>query len=108
MLASNEPVQQSACMRPCVYIVTNHRHGTLYIGVTSDIARRAYEHREGVIDGFTRKYGLKQLAWYEMHQTMEAAIAREKQMKAWQRSWKIKTIEKMNPTWSDLYDTLNT
>ena len=95
-------------MQPCVYIVTNHRHGTLYIGVTSDIARRAHEHREGVIDGFSRKYGLKQLVWYEMHQTMEAAIVREKQMKAWQRGWKIKTIEKMNPAWHDLYETLNT
>ncbi len=94
-------------MQSCVYIVSNHKHGTLYIGVTSDIARRAYGHREGVIDGFTRKYGLKQLVWYKMQQTMEAAVAREKQMKAWQRSWKIKTIEKMNPTWDDLYQTLN-
>jgi putative endonuclease len=94
-------------MQPCLYIVTNHRHGTLYIDVTSDIARPAYGHGEGVIDGFTRKYGLKQLVWYEMHQTMEATIAREKQMKAWQRNWKIKTIEKMNPAWDDLHETLN-
>ncbi|MEE4237713.1 MAG: GIY-YIG nuclease family protein [Anderseniella sp.] len=95
-------------MQPCVYIVSNHRYGTLYIGVTSDIARRAYEHKKGLIDGFSRRYGLKRLIWYELHENMEAAIAREKQMKAWQRSWKIKTIEKVNPVWADLYDTLNT
>ena len=95
-------------MRSCVYIVTNHRFGTLYIGVTSNIARRAYEHRESAIDGFSKKHGLKRLVWYEFHDSMEAAIQREKQMKAWRRSWKIRTIEQMNPTWADLHDTLNT
>ena len=66
-----------------------------------------YEHREGLVDGFTRRYGLKRLVWYEQHETMEAAITREKQMKAWQRAWKIREIEGFNPTWDDLYETLN-
>jgi len=68
---------------------------------------RVYEHREGLVDGFTRRYGLKRLVWYEQHETMEAAITREKQMKAWQRAWKIREIEGFNPTWDDLYETLN-
>ncbi len=94
-------------MQPCVYIITNHRCGTLYIGVTSNLSRRAYEHREGVIDGFSKKYGLRQLVWYEIHDTMESAIVHEKQMKDWRRTWKINLIETMNPAWLDLYDTLN-
>ena len=94
-------------MQPCVYIMTNHRYGTLYIGVTSSLARRAWEHREELVEGFTKRYGLKQLVWYELHEVMEGAIVREKQLKAWQRSWKIKLIERMNPTWQDLYRTLN-
>ena len=94
-------------MQPCVYIVSNQRNGTLYVGVTSNLARRVYEHREGLVDGFTRRYGLKRLVWYEQHETMEAAITREKQMKAWQRAWKIREIEGFNPTWDDLYETLN-
>lgn len=94
-------------MQPCVYIVCNHRHGTLYIGVTSNLARRAYEHREGLLDGFTKRYGLNRLVWYQQHETMEAAIMREKQMKAWKRAWKIREIEQMNPAWDDLYEALN-
>ncbi|MGB5216181.1 MAG: GIY-YIG nuclease family protein [Anderseniella sp.] len=94
-------------MQPCVYIVCNHRHGTLYIGVTSNLARRTYEHREGLLDGFTKRYGLNRLAWYEQHEKMEAAIMREKQMKAWKRAWKIREIEQMNPAWDDLYEALN-
>lgn len=94
-------------MQPCVYIVCNHHCGTLYIGVTSNLARRAYEHREGILDGFTKRYGLSRLVWYEQHETMESAIIREKQMKAWKRSWKIREIELMNPAWADLYETLN-
>lgn len=94
-------------MQPCVYIVSNQRNGTLYVGVTSNLARRVYEHREGLVDGFTRRYSLKRLVWYEQHETMEAAITREKQMKAWQRAWKIREIEGFNPTWEDLYETLN-
>ena len=93
-------------MQPCVYSVCNHRHGTLYIGVTSNLARRAYEHCEGLLDGFTKRYDLKRLVWYEQHETMEAAITREKQMKAWKRAWKIREIERMNPALYDLYETL--
>ena len=85
-------------MQPCVYIVSNHRYGTLYIGVTSDLARRAYEHRHGLLDGFTKRCALKMLVWYEQHDTMESVITREKQMKAWRRAWKLRQIERMNPT----------
>ncbi|EKS35898.1 GIY-YIG nuclease family protein [Afipia clevelandensis] len=91
---------------PAVYIMTNQRNGTLYTGVTSDLPRRAHEHREGLIDGFTKKYGCKLLVWYEAHGTMEAAIAREKQIKAGSRSDKIQLIQALNPNWDDLYNTL--
>ena len=94
-------------MQPCVYIMSNHRHGTLYIGVTSNLVRRAYEHRNGLLDGFTKRYGLTMLVWHEHHDRMDAAITREKQMKAWKRAWKIRQIEEMNPAWTDLYETLN-
>lgn len=77
-------------MQPCVYIVCNHRHGTLYIGVTSNLVRRVYEHREGLLDGFTKRYSLKRLVWYEQHETMDATITREKQMKTWKRVWNIR------------------
>ena len=93
-------------MQPIVYIITNHRHGTLYTGVTSNLAKRMYEHREGLLDGFSKQYGLKMLIWYEGHDLMLSAIAREKQIKAWKRSWKIELIEQMNPTWDDLYEHL--
>lgn len=91
-------------MQPCVYIMASRRKGTLYIGVTSDLPRRAWEHREGVADGFTKRYSVKLLVYYELHATMEAAITREKQLKEWQRAWKIRLIESMNPTWRNLYD----
>jgi putative endonuclease len=94
-------------MQPAVYIVCDKRHGTLYTGVTSDLARRAWEHRIGAVTGFTRRYGLKLLAWYEVHETMEDAIVREKRIKAWKRGWKVRLIERMNPTWRDLYEDLN-
>ena len=94
-------------MQPVVYIVCDKRHGTLYTGVTSNLARRGWEHRTGSVAGFTRRYGLKLLVWYEPHATMEAAIVREKQIKAWKRSWKVKLIERMNPAWRDLYEDLN-
>ena len=76
--------------------------GTLYIGVTSDLPRRVWEHREGVVDGFTKRYGVKMLVWYELHATMDAAIVREKQIKEWKRAWKLRLIEAANPTWCDL------
>ena len=92
--------------QPCVYIVASGRNGTLYTGVTSDLPRRAYEHREGQVDGFSQKYGCKNLVWYEPHATMTAAIAREKQIKAGNRAKKLQLIESLNPDWADLYDSL--
>ena len=89
-----------------VYIVTNKPNGTLYIGVTSDIARRAWEHREGVVAGFTKRYGLKRLVYLERHETIQGAIQREKAMKHWLRAEKLRAIHAMNPDWCDLYETL--
>lgn len=86
---------------PCVYIMASERHGTIYIGVTSDLMARVHQHREGLIAGFTKRYGVKRLVFYEMHDTMEAAIAREKRLKAWRRDWKVALIEKENPFWED-------
>ena len=86
-----------------VYILANGRNGTIYIGVTSDLLKRVWQHKEGFADGFTRKYGIKQLVWYESHGEMYQAITREKQIKAWQRAWKVELIEEMNPYWNDLY-----
>jgi putative endonuclease len=90
-------------MQPCVYIMASRRRGTLYVGVTSDLPRRAWEHREGVAEGFTKRYSVKTLVWFELHGTMESAIAREKQIKEWRRLWKVQLIETTNPTWRDLF-----
>ena len=89
-----------------VYIVTNKRDGTLYVGVTSDMARRAWEHREGVVEGFTKRYRLKRLVYIETHDDISNAIQREKTIKHWPRAWKTDLIETANPDWDDLYDTL--
>lgn len=89
-----------------VYIMTNQRHGTLYVGVTNDIVRRTWEHRTDANPGFTRQYGLKTLVWYEAHVDVPAAIRREKAIKAWQRSWKLRMIETTNPGWNDLWPGL--
>ena len=89
-----------------VYIMSNRKNGTLYVGVTTDIARRAWEHRTGYIDGFTRRYGLNRLIWFERHEEIVPAIRREKNIKDWPRAWKVRLIEKMNPEWEDLYPTL--
>jgi putative endonuclease len=89
-----------------VYIVTNRPNGTLYIGVTSDLARRAWEHRDGVVEGFTKRYGLKRLVYAEYHDDIRSALQREKTMKHWKRSWKIELIAAQNPEWHDLYDSL--
>jgi putative endonuclease len=86
-----------------VYILANGFHGTLYVGVTSSIVQRVYQHREGLADGFTRRYGLKHLVWFEGTSSIESAIQREKQIKNWKREWKIALIEKTNPGWRDLY-----
>ncbi len=92
--------------QPCVYMMASKRHGTLYIGVTSDLPRRAFEHREGIVKGFTKKYGCKLLVWYDLHETMIDAITREKQIKAGSRAKKIALIEALNPEWNDLFETL--
>jgi putative endonuclease len=92
--------------RPCIYILASRKYGTLYIGVTSDLSRRIWAHREGIIPGFTKRYGVKTLVYYEFHVTMYAAITREKQIKEWRRSRKIDLIETMNPEWRDLYSDL--
>jgi putative endonuclease len=89
-----------------VYIMTNQPNGTLYLGVTNDLARRAFEHREGSSRGFTHLYGLKRLVWYEPHDDIRTAIQREKTMKHWPRTWKVRLILEMNPDWRDLYEDL--
>jgi putative endonuclease len=88
--------------RGYVYIMASARNGTLYIGVTSDLPKRAFEHRNGLIPGFTKRYGCKLLVWYATFETIEAARARELQMKEWRRAWKLETIEALNPEWADL------
>ena len=90
----------------CVYMMASRRRGTLYIGVTSNLARRAWEHREGLVDGFTKQYNVKKLVWYEGHDDPVIAITREKQLKEWRRSWKIELIERKNPWWRDLFSSL--
>ena len=82
------------------------RNGTLYIAVTSDLVKRAWEHREGIVAGFTRKHGCKLLVWYEAYEDLQEARLRELQMKKWKRQWKLSTIEQINPDWQDLYPTL--
>jgi putative endonuclease len=91
-------------MQPCVYILANKRNGTLYIGVTSDLVKRLWEHRQKLVDGFTKEYSVTRLVFFEFHDSMPDAILREKQMKRWNRAWKIALIEKNNPTWRDLAD----
>jgi putative endonuclease len=86
-----------------VYIVTNRPRGTLYTGVTSDLPRRAYQHRTGAVEGFTKRYRLRLLVWFERHEDIVEAIAREKTLKRWQRAWKFELIEALNPNWDDLY-----
>lgn len=90
-----------------VYILASSRNGTLYTGVTSDLLRRIWQHREGVNDGFTRRYGVKRLVWYEAHGAIEEAIVREKSIKRWRRAWKLALIEAENPQWLDLWDVLH-
>lgn len=86
-----------------VYILTDKAYGTLYLGVTNNLSRRMWEHKEGIISGFTKKYKLKKLIYYEQYSDVKEAIAREKALKKWNRDWKIQKIEQVNPTWDDLY-----
>lgn len=89
-----------------VYIMASKKNGTLYIGVTGDLARRVWQHKNNVHEGFTQKYAVHHLVWYEVHREVAEAIQREKQMKKWRRQWKINLIEQENPDWKDLYDDL--
>ena len=93
-------------MQPCLYILASRRNGTLYVGVTSDLNRRAWEHKTGIVEGFTKRYGVQLLVYAEFHATMEEAILREKRIKTWRRAWKIALIERTNPAWRDLYDKI--
>ncbi|HEX4112171.1 MAG TPA: GIY-YIG nuclease family protein [Stellaceae bacterium] len=92
--------------RPCVYILASRRNGTLYVGVTTDLARRVSEHRVDAVPGFTQRYGVHMLVYAEFHDAIENAITREKQIKRWKRAWKLELIEQDNPQWRDLYDDL--
>ena len=91
---------------PCVYVLASKRNGTIYVGVTSDLVKRVYEHKNDVTDGFTKKYQVHMLVYFEMHDDVVTAITREKQIKKWNRAWKIELIEQQNPKWQDLYDGL--
>ncbi len=88
--------------QPTVYLLASRRNGTLYVGVTSDLMKRLHEHRDGLIEGFTKDYGVKRLVWFEQHASMEAAILREKRIKKWKREWKINLIREQNEEWRDL------
>ena len=89
-----------------VYILATQRRGTLYVGVTSDLIRRVYEHKSGLVDSFTKQYGVHRLVYYEIAENAEVALTRERQIKKWNRVWKLKLIEERNPEWKDLYDSL--
>jgi putative endonuclease len=91
----------------CVYILASQRNGTLYIGVTSYLVQRIWQHKQGLVDGFTKKYGVKTLVYFEIHDTAENAITRENQIKKWERAWKLRLIEENNPEWKDLYGLIS-
>ena len=91
---------------PCVYILASRPKGTLYIGVTSNLIQRVWEHKSDFVDGFTKQYQVHDLVWYEVHDSMESAISREKALKKWNRAWKIRLIEEGNPEWLDLYEQI--
>ena len=92
--------------QPAVYILASKRNGTLYAGVTSDLVKRTWERKNNVVEGFTKRYGVHVLVWYELHENMESAILREKRLKEWKRAWKLELIESTNPNWQDLYWTI--
>ena len=92
--------------QPCVYILSSRKNGTLYTGITSNLMQRVYQHKSDLVEGFSKKYGVHALVYYELHENMETAITCEKQIKKWKRQWKIELIEKSNPEWVDLYDEL--
>lgn len=90
----------------CVYILTNKKHGTLYTGITSNLPKRIWEHKNKLVEGFTEKYNVSNLAYYEVHDNAESAINREKRLKSWNRKWKLDLIKEFNPEWYDLYETI--
>ncbi len=92
--------------QPAVYILASQRNGTLYIGVTSNLVQRVWQHRQGLADGFTNTHGVKTLVWYELHETMGSAITREKALKKWNRQWKLRLIEASNPDWADQWSAI--
>jgi len=92
--------------QPAVYILASKRNGTLYVGVTSDLVKRVWEHKNNMVEGFTKQYNVHELVWYELHESMESAIVRERRLKDWKRAWKLKLIESKNPEWLDLFDTI--
>ena len=92
--------------QPAVYILASKRNGTLYIGVTSDLVKRIWEHKNNRVEGFTKRYNVHRLVWYELHDSMESAITREKRLKNWKRKWKLELIESSNPNWQDMYHTI--
>jgi putative endonuclease len=93
----------AANKQPCVYILASRRNGTLYVGVTSDLVKRGWQHKSDFVDGFTKKYSVHNLVYFELLEDMTAAIAREKQLKKWRRAWKVQLIEAQNPQWRDLW-----
>jgi putative endonuclease len=92
--------------QPCVYLLASKKNGVLYIGVTSDLVKRIWQHKNHVVEGFTSRYDVHILVWYELHQTMESAILREKTLKDWKRAWKLRLINEGNAEWRDLYPTI--
>ena len=91
---------------PCVYLLASRRNGTLYVGVTSNLVQRVWQHKDNLVEGFTSRYGIHTLVWYERHETMASAIARERALKEWNRAWKLALIEQGNPAWRDLYEDI--
>jgi putative endonuclease len=92
--------------QPAVYILASARNGTLYTGVTSGLVKRIWEHKNDLVKGFTKRYGVHDLVWFELHENMNSALEREKNIKEWKRAWKLKLIEKTNPDWKDLYNDI--
>ena len=92
--------------QPAVYILASKRNGTLYVGVTSNLVKRIWEHKNNMVEGFTKRYTVHRLVWYELHESMESALTREKRLKNWKRKWKLELIETKNPKWLDLYNMI--
>jgi putative endonuclease len=108
-LEVRDPRKPAACYaftmkHPCVYILVNHPHGTFYVGVTGDLNTRMAQHDQGLIDGFTKRYGIRTLVYYETHETFETAFKWEKLLKRWNRAWKVRLVEQMNPEWQSLFN----